>query len=473
MTIDLTRETFFRRSSKFLLATSLLALMACAPGSDGSDEVLPDDPTSEQVVDTTPDNSSDKVTDAEENATTGDSERAAILAKYAYLDPTHIVPTQALSDAVVYYSKNASKLKNKNYITIINFAESSKRKRFFIVDMNSGSVWALHVAHGKGSDSNHDGYAEKFSNTSGSNASSLGYYITAETYNGSNGYSLRLDGQSSTNSNARRRAVVVHGANYVQEKDVIQGRSWGCPALDQSVKTKVINAIKGGSLMYGVVDKGGTGPISSTPTTPSVPETPPVTPDPGAYEMLPLAWESSSRPERAAWSQYLMKLVLNDWSSLLNGASDIEQFCPKYYNLDNNQRANVWAQIFVGMIKYESAYDPTSRMHETTMGTDNITKKPVYSEGLLQLSYQDIQGYSFCAFDWSKDKNLSSSDPKKTILDPYINMHCGVGIMARQIKNKGKLTVGSGAYWAVLKSSYSRNKIPQITSMVKSLPICK
>ncbi|MCP5916770.1 murein L,D-transpeptidase catalytic domain family protein, partial [Klebsiella pneumoniae] len=76
--------------------------------------------------------------------------------------------------------------------------------RFFIVDMNSGSVWPLHVAHGKGSDSNHDGYAEKFSNTSGSNASSLGYYITAETYNGSNGYSLRLDGMSSTNSNARR-----------------------------------------------------------------------------------------------------------------------------------------------------------------------------------------------------------------------------------------------------------------------------
>ena len=84
----------------------------------------------------------------------------------------------------------------------------------------------------------------------GSNASSLGYYMTAETYTGSHGYSLRLDGLSSTNSKVRSRAIVVHGADYVEEAAVIQGRSWGCPAVAMANRTTVINMIKGGSIIY-------------------------------------------------------------------------------------------------------------------------------------------------------------------------------------------------------------------------------
>ncbi|MNS88942.1 hypothetical protein D3C72_1229360 [compost metagenome] len=136
-------------------------------------------------------------------------------------------------------------------MTIIDYSLKSTKKRFFIVDMKKGSVQALHVAHGKGSDSNHDGYAEKFSNVEGSNATSLGFYFTAETYNGSNGYSLKLDGLSTTNSRARERAIVIHGASYVQEKDVIQGRSWGCPALDNAYAKTIINQLKAGTLVYG------------------------------------------------------------------------------------------------------------------------------------------------------------------------------------------------------------------------------
>jgi hypothetical protein len=82
--------------------------------------------------------------------------------------------------------------------------------------------------------------------------SSLGYYITGSTYVGSHGTSLKLDGMSSTNSNARGRAIVVHGASYVSESSVIQGRSWGCPAVANSLKTKVINMLKNGSLIYAV-----------------------------------------------------------------------------------------------------------------------------------------------------------------------------------------------------------------------------
>jgi hypothetical protein len=476
--IDLKRHNIFARSRNLLVLASLTTLVACAGPSDSNDEKLADDTTTEQITSTpTADAPVDANTAEYDVAAVGDTDRNTILSKYSYLDPNHVVPTKALADAVVYYEANKAKFANRNYISIINFAQSSKTARFYIVDLNSGGVWPIHVAHGKGSDADHDGYAEKFSNVSGSNASSLGFYKTAETYSGNHGLSLKLDGLSSTNSNVRARAIVIHGASYVQEKSVIQGRSWGCPAVDMAIRTKVVTALKGGSLIYAVVDKGGTGPIytgggTTTPPTPTTPTTP-TDPNQGTYEMSALAWNTSAHPERAEWSQYLMKLVLNDYPSLLDGASDMATFCPTYSSLNNNQRANVWAQIFVGMARYESGYDPTSRYQESTMGTDPITKKPVYSEGLMQLSYQDIQGYTFCKFDWSKDKYLSSTDPNKTILDPYINLQCGVGIMARQIKNKGKLTVGSGAYWAVLKSNNSGNKISSIASMVKSLEICK
>jgi hypothetical protein len=172
--------------------------------------------------------------------------------KYGYIDPQHVVPTEVLKSALAYYDKNSAAIKNKNYLAVINFAKNSKEKRFFIINMNSGAVLSLHVAHGKGSDPDFDGLATKFSNQSGSNMSSVGYYLTGETYYGDHGYSLRLDGLSSTNSNARSRAIVIHGASYVHESNVIQGRSWGCPAVDMSVRDKVINYLKGKALIYAV-----------------------------------------------------------------------------------------------------------------------------------------------------------------------------------------------------------------------------
>lgn len=478
MTIDVKRHKLFARFRNTILATSLVFLAACGAGNGSSinangDTVLPDEATQEQVVNTTAGDNDQAAADDVTLQATAVSDRAAILAKYNYLDPKHLVPTNALADAVVYWAQNKQKFANVNYISVINFAQSSKEARFYIIDMNSGSVWPIHVAHGKGSDPDHDGYATKFSNVSGSNATSLGFYKVAETYTGSHGLSAKLDGLSSTNSNARARAIVIHQADYVQEKSVIQGRSWGCPAIAPENRSKVLAALKGGSLLYAVVDKGtrdrnwGSTPVTPTPTPT------PTTPDTGTYNMVPLSWETSSHPEREKWSDYLMTLLLTDWKSLLSGASDIKSFCSNYYNLDNNQRANVWAQLFVAMTKYESAYSPTSRMQETTMGTDPVTGRPVYSEGLLQLSYQDTLGFKFCKIDWSKDKNLSSTDPKKTILDPYINLHCGVGIMASQIARKGTIAIGSGAYWAVIKTNSRYNQLTSIKSMVQSLPLCK
>ncbi|WP_413577685.1 murein L,D-transpeptidase catalytic domain family protein [Bdellovibrio sp. HCB290] len=465
-----------RSRATLLIAATFITLGLCVNAEAQTETVLPDDPAVEQAVSTPAEPMVRAM--ASDVSTMSDYDRETILMKYDHVDPTNIVPTQSLIDALIYFEQNKASFNNKNYITIINYAQSSRTARFYIVDLNSGGVWPLHVAHGKNSDPDHDGNATSFSNASGSNKTSLGFFRTAETYNGSHGYSLRLDGLSATNSNARARAIVIHGANYVSEASVVQGRSWGCPALTMAHRTQVIDALKGGSLIYSVYDKGGTGLPSPKPSEPANPAPTPTPspspiPDTGAYTMAPLSWETSSKPERKQWSQYLQTLVLNDWNTLLNGATDMNQFCPKYAKLNNNQRANVWAQLFVAMARYESAYNPLSRMHETTMGTDNVTKKPVYSEGLLQLSYQDTQWNKWCKFDWSKDKNLSSTSPKKTILDPYINLHCGVGIMAKQIASKKAIAIKSGVYWSVLKPGGKYNKLTSIKSMVKSLPFCQ
>lgn len=453
-------HTFFSRFSIALLTSATIALTAC--GSEFGEVSLPDDETAEQIVNT-PDTEAEKVIG--ETPDYNQTEEDAVLASYAHLDPNHVVPTQALKDAVLYFTKNKSRFSNQNYISVINFAQSSKEKRFYIINMKSGSVWAIRVAHGKGSDRNHDGYPERFSNVSGSNASSLGAYRAAETYHGKYGLSLRLDGLSSSNSNARRRAVVIHGAPYVQESSVIQGRSWGCPAVAMDNRDAVMKYLKGGSLIWAVVDKGGRGPIVNPTPRPAPPA--------NGYKVMDHAWKSSSHPERQEWSRYLVKILMEDWNSLLKGSSDIKDFCPNYYNLGSQDRANVWAQLIVAMTRFESGYNPTARMRETGMGTDPVTGRQVRSEGLLQLSYQDELGYRFCDFDWSKDKHLSSTDPKKTILNPYKNLYCGVGIMSRQIARKGAIKVSSGAYWSVIKTTHRNSKISRITPMVRSLSICQ
>lgn len=231
-----------------VVLSTFFTLVACGGNGSGG-PALPDDPATEKSdssSSTQP--SGPQLTDPV--PTTPVSEREQILQNYQHLDPKNIVPTAPLENALIYFHKNKSALKNQKVLTLLDFSKSSKQKRLFIINMTTGSVWALHVSHGKGSDSDHDGFAEKFSNVSGSNASSLGYYITDNTYYGGNGYSLKMDGKSSTNSRARSRAIVVHGANYVQDTSVIQGRSWGCPAVSMENHKKVIDTIKNGSLLY-------------------------------------------------------------------------------------------------------------------------------------------------------------------------------------------------------------------------------
>lgn len=160
------------------------------------------------------------------------------------------VSKEAVDQAFGYFEQNQNKIVNRNYITIIDYSLHSKSERLYLINVNTGKVDKLHVAHGRGSDEDHNGMADSFSNSPNSKKTSLGFFLTAETYIGQHGYSLRLDGLSSTNSNARARAIVIHGADYVKKGLDKMGRSYGCPAVDKQLSKNFIDKIKGGSLLF-------------------------------------------------------------------------------------------------------------------------------------------------------------------------------------------------------------------------------
>lgn len=146
------------------------------------------------------------------------------------------------------------KLTETTWAFIIDFKMHSSRKRGHLLNLKTGQVSSYVVAHGINSDPDRDGYATKFSNISGSYQSSLGLYTTAETYYGSFGYSMRLDGQESTNDRARGRAIVMHGtkmseAEYIKKYGQA-GFSRGCPAVGTHVTRALIDRLKNGSLYY-------------------------------------------------------------------------------------------------------------------------------------------------------------------------------------------------------------------------------
>jgi len=159
-------------------------------------------------------------------------------------------PKEMLGDALAFLDAHKDKFSNRKYVTLVDYGEHSGKKRFYLVNLENKTVERTVVAHGSGSDREHDGIPSVFSNTSGSNQSSLGYFKTAETYSGKHGYSLRLDGVSSTNSKARARAIVMHNASYVSEGRSKQGRSWGCFVVPANKSRSIIDRVKAGSLVY-------------------------------------------------------------------------------------------------------------------------------------------------------------------------------------------------------------------------------
>lgn len=170
------------------------------------------------------------------------------LAKYDHLDPQRIVPNKPLEQAVRYYDVNRSKIKNLRYVTIVDFTQRASAQRMYVIDMSTGAVRRFLASAGRASDPDNDGWATKFSNTSGSNMTSLGFYLTGGLYYGGNGRSMYMHGLETSNSNAYRRAIVMHGADYVTPGWA--GRSLGCPAIEQKYVNDLLPKLQGGSLMY-------------------------------------------------------------------------------------------------------------------------------------------------------------------------------------------------------------------------------
>ena len=143
-------------------------------------------------------------------------------------------------------------------LTVIDYSLPSFEKRLWVVDMETRSViFEEIVAHGMGSPRGSGGdmeAAKDFSNLHGSRKSSLGLFVTAETYQGKHGYTLRLDGlEDGVNDKARERLIVLHSAHYVTEDradDHLVGRSWGCPVVRPGISKELIDAIKDGSAVW-------------------------------------------------------------------------------------------------------------------------------------------------------------------------------------------------------------------------------
>jgi len=145
------------------------------------------------------------------------------------------------------------KVMRDKVLSICDFSQSSRRKRFYVIDIATKKVlintW---VAHGRNSGGE---YARSFSNNPESHKSSLGFYVTGNTYYGSHGLALKIEGlEKNINDKADERNIVIHGSEYVGanflSRSPINGRSFGCPALPQQETGKVIETIKDGSCLF-------------------------------------------------------------------------------------------------------------------------------------------------------------------------------------------------------------------------------
>jgi hypothetical protein len=144
-------------------------------------------------------------------------------------------------------------VRRRDIITVIDYSLPSTQPRLFVFDLSKRKLLFRElVAHGKNSGGNLTNF---FSNSPGSLATSLGLFVTEDTYVGGNGYSLRLRGlEEGVNDMALDRAIVLHGASYVSRAAIQAlgrlGRSWGCPAVRNEVAKTIINTVRGGSPLF-------------------------------------------------------------------------------------------------------------------------------------------------------------------------------------------------------------------------------
>lgn len=145
-------------------------------------------------------------------------------------------------------------IRHRDFIGVADFSQRSADPRFHVVHLPSGFVETYRVAHGNGSDPSHTGFLEHFSNRPGSEATSQGAYMTAGTYHGKYGLSMKVRGLDWSNNNAESRAIVIHNAWYAEPEMVDihgkLGRSQGCFAFSRKDHWSVMHRLGDGRMIF-------------------------------------------------------------------------------------------------------------------------------------------------------------------------------------------------------------------------------
>ena len=164
------------------------------------------------------------------------------------------IDPRLLGRARAAFDRHRHSLRHTDTVGIVDYSRLSREPRFDLFNTGSGQVTSHLVAHGRGSDPDHRGFLERFSNVPGSEASSAGAYLTGDYYHGKYGRSLRLSGLDASNSNAEARAIVVHSAWYAEPDQVAAqgklGRSEGCFALSYNSLQQTLARLGPGRLLY-------------------------------------------------------------------------------------------------------------------------------------------------------------------------------------------------------------------------------
>lgn len=173
---------------------------------------------------------------------------------FAQVNPTVVRDAALLGIAREQVARAGAKLWHRDRVAIADFALHSAQRRFHFVDLVNNRVESFHVAHGDGSDPDHDGWLKWYSNLEGSHCTSKGAYMTRSWYVGKYGTSIRLDGLDASNSNALPRAIVMHPAAYARPEQIDRygrlGRSNGCFAMGPEQFDRALIELAGGRMLY-------------------------------------------------------------------------------------------------------------------------------------------------------------------------------------------------------------------------------
>lgn len=158
-----------------------------------------------------------------------------------------------------------------------------------------------------------------------------------------------------------------------------------------------------------------------------------------------------------AWDQFVIDALPPEMLSE-KVPSDVRTLCPRFFEINSEERKQFWAYVFQAMAAAESSFRLNARLLESHLGPDSVTGSTIVSEGLLQLSYQDAKMYG-CAFDWTLDQKFGLTELAKSVFDPRRNLECGMKILYTQIIRRARPLFTEKSYWAILRPSRPGHKI--------------